>query len=140
MASILIVDDEPDIRLMLRMALSIDPHRFLEAAHGQEALDVLEREAVDLMVLDVMMPILDGFGVLERLRERPTTPVVVVTGMQTVDDEHVAQLLELGALDVIQKPFNPDRVVEMIDAILKVDEEEREEYRRRRLALARGED
>lgn len=138
MSTILIVDDEADIRLMLRLALSVEPHRIVEAVNGEDALSMLREEAVDLMLLDIMMPILDGREVLRRLGPDFTTPTVVVTGLQTADGRHVAELLELGALDVVAKPFDLSLLLGMVHAVLQVDPAERTEYRRRRLDQARG--
>ena len=134
MSAILIVDDDPDIRLLLRLELSAEGHQILEAGDGEEALALLDREPVELMLLDIMMPVLDGWGVLRRLDPERSAPVVVVTGMASHNNRHVAELLELGALDVIEKPFEPGWLLRLVDAVLLVDDEERAEYRRRRLA------
>jgi DNA-binding response OmpR family regulator len=134
---ILVVDDVEDIRLLLRLELSADGHQIVEAANGEEALAALEREALDLMLLDVMMPVLDGWEVLRRLQGRADPPVVVVTGMGKADGPHVADLLELGALDVITKPFDPGWLLRLVDAVLLVEPDERDEYRRRRLSRVR---
>lgn len=138
MTTVLIADDHDDVRLMIRMSIT-QPYRLLEAGNGEEALASIEAEQVDLMVLDIMMPVLDGFGVMERLGDQPAMPIVVVTGLATTDDEHVARLLSMGALDVISKPFDPTHLADLIDAMLRVDDTERQEYRRQRLARARGE-
>lgn len=134
MSAILIVDDDPDIRLLLRLELSAEGHQIIEAEDGEKALAAIDREHVDLMLLDVMMPILDGWGVLRQLDTDSSAPVVVVTGMASHNSRHVAELLELGALDVIEKPFEPGWLLKLVDAVLVVDGAERAEYRRRRLA------
>jgi two-component system, OmpR family, response regulator ResD len=89
------------------------------------------------MLLDVMMPVLDGWEVLRRLQGHADPPVVVVTGMGKADGPHVAELLELGALDVITKPFDPGWLLRLVDAVLLVEPDERDEYRRRRLSRVR---
>jgi two-component system alkaline phosphatase synthesis response regulator PhoP len=135
MARILVVDDEEDIRLLLRMELSAEGHHIAEAADGQAALDALGAGDVDLMLLDIMMPVLDGWSVLAAL-DASAPPVIVVTGINE-GDPRIAQFLELGALDVIIKPFDVGRLYRLAEAVLLVEPEERAEYRRQRLAQAR---
>lgn len=139
MSRILVVDDQEDIRLLLRIELSADGHQITEAADGEEALAALAADPPDLMLLDIMMPVLDGWEVLRRLAGKVDPPIVVVTGMASDDHRHIAELLELGALDVIAKPFDPGWLLRLVDAVLLVDPDEREEYRRRRLSLAQRE-
>jgi DNA-binding response OmpR family regulator len=134
---ILVVDDHEDIRLLLRLELSADGHQIIEAANGEEALAAIDAGPIDLVLLDIMMPVLDGWEVLRRRAAEPGPPIVVVTGMSTGDGRHVVELLELGALDVIAKPFEPDWLLRLVDAVLLVDPAEHEEYRRRRIDLAR---
>jgi DNA-binding response OmpR family regulator len=136
-ARILVVDDHEDIRLLLRYELAPEGHEVLEAEHGQAALDLLASEPVDLILLDIMMPILDGWEVLRRLDHGACPPVVVITAGQ--NESHIAELLELGALDVILKPFDIDWLLRLVEAVLLVDPAERAEYRRRRLDHARRE-
>jgi DNA-binding response OmpR family regulator len=136
---ILVVDDHEDIRLLLRIELSADGHQIDEAADGEQALTALVAQPPDLMLLDIMMPVVDGWEVLRRLADQPAPPIVVVTGMASDNERHVAELLELGALDVIAKPFDPGWLLRLVDAVLLVDPGERDEYRRRRLGRARRE-
>jgi DNA-binding response OmpR family regulator len=133
------VDDHEDIRLLLRIELSADGHQIDEAADGEQALAALSSQPPDLMLLDIMMPVVDGWEVLRRLHGQTAPPIVVVTGMASEDDRHIAELLELGALDIIAKPFDPGWLLRLVDAVLLVDPDERDEYRRRRLARARRE-
>ena len=137
MSTVLIVDDDPDIRLLLRLELSAEGHQIMEAGDGQEALAALEADDVDLMLLDIMMPVLDGWGVLKALETTPTPPIVIITALATDDDRHIAELLEAGALDVIAKPFDPGWLVRLATAVLLVEPDERAEYRQRRLERAR---
>lgn len=134
MSRILVVDDDADIRLLLRYELTPDGHDVVEAADGEQALAVLREEPLDLVLLDMMMPILDGWGVLRGLDIDQAPPVVVITALASRESRHVLELLELGALDVIAKPFDPDWLLRLVDAVLLVDQSERDEYRRRRMA------
>lgn len=136
MASVLIVDDDPDIRLLLRLELDAEGHHLVEAGDGQQALAAIDAARPDLVLLDLMMPVLDGWGVLAALDPAAAPPVVVITAIATEGDRHVGEALAAGALDVISKPFDPGWLVRLVDAVLLVEPEEREEYRRRRLARA----
>lgn len=136
MSTILIVDDDADIRLLLRLELSAEGHHILEAGDGRAGLEAIETSRPDVVVLDMMMPVLDGWGVLEALDPATAPPVVVITAMASEGDRHVAELLEKGAVDVIAKPFDPGWLVRLVDAVLLVEPDEREEYRQRRLARA----
>jgi DNA-binding response OmpR family regulator len=135
---ILVVDDHEDIRLLLRLELSADGHHIVEAENGEEALAAIAAGPVDLVLLDIMMPVMDGWEVLRRLSGEPRPPIVVVTGMSSAEHRHVVDLLELGALDVVPKPFEPDWLLRLVDAILLVDPDEHDEYRQRRIDLARN--
>lgn len=134
MSRILVVDDDPDIRLLLRLELSAEGHEIVEAGDGQQALDLHADSSPDLLLLDMMMPVLDGWGVLRALDPASAAPVVVITALASEADRHVVELLELGAIDVISKPFDPGWLVRLVDAVLMVDADERDEYRRRRLS------
>ncbi len=134
MSRILIVDDHEDIRLLLRIELAADGHQITEAGDGAAALEALAADAPDLVLLDIMMPVVDGWEVLRRLNGSSTPPILVLTGMASEDDRHVADLLELGALDVIPKPFDPGWLLRLVEAVLLVEPDERDEYRKRRLA------
>ncbi len=134
MSRILVVDDDPDIRLLLRLELSAEGHEIVEAGDGQQALDLHADSSPDLLLLDMMMPVLDGWGVLRALDPASAAPVVVITALASEGDRHVVELLELGAIDVISKPFDPGWLVRLVDAVLMVDADERDEYRRRRLS------
>lgn len=105
---VLVVDDDALNRRLLARAIEQHGHRVLTAADGSEALVTLADEAVDLVVLDLVMPGVDGFAVLAAMAQRPewrTVPVLVVSGVE--DTEQVAQAIELGAIDVLPKPFDP---------------------------------
>jgi CheY-like chemotaxis protein len=116
--------------------LSAEGHHIAEARNGREALDAIAADRPDLVLLDIMMPVLDGWGVLEEIDPAGAPPIVVITALASDGDRHVAELLEAGALDVISKPFDPGWLMRLVDAVVLVDPEERDEYRRRRLARA----
>lgn len=136
MTRLLVVDDDPDIRLLLRFELAAEGHDIVEAGNGEQALAALEAGSIDLVLLDMMMPVLDGWAVLRALDPRTAPPIVVITALASDGDRHVTELLELGAIDVIAKPFDPGWLVRLVDAVLLVEPEERDEYRRRRLSRA----
>lgn len=138
MSYVLVVDDDPDIRLLLRFELAAEGHDIVEAGNGQEALAAIAAGPVDLVLLDMMMPVLDGWEVLRAVDPESAPPIVVITALASDGDRHVVELLELGAIDVIAKPFDPGMLVRLVDAVLLVDAAEREEYRSRRLSRSRG--
>jgi DNA-binding response OmpR family regulator len=135
-ADILVVDDDPDIRLLLRLELGAEGHSITEAGDGRAALDALAARRVDLVLLDMMMPVLDGWEVLRSL-DASAPPVLVVTALGTRDNTHVVDLLELGALDIVAKPFDPGWLLGLVGKLLALDDAGREDYRRGRLAEAR---
>src|SRR5216117_1105789 len=107
---ILVIDDEAPIRDSLRMMLEYEGYEFLGAATGQEGLALAEREAPDLVLLDVKMPGMDGIEVLERLRNmNESLPVVVVSGHGTIST--AVEATKKGAFDFIEKPFASERVL-----------------------------
>ena len=138
MTSVLVVDDDPDIRLLLRLELAAEGHTIVEAGNGREALAALAAAPPDVMLLDIMMPVLDGWGVLRELDPATAPPVVVVTALATHDQHHLVDLLELGALDVIVKPFDPGELVRLVTEALALDASGRDAHRQARLAAARG--
>jgi CheY-like chemotaxis protein len=110
MATILVVDDEPDIRQLVQLNLELDGHRVLTAGNGHEALQVLEHELPDVMLLDLNMPELDGWAVLQRIKEAGDTdvsriPVLMLTAYDTADNR-VRGGIE-GAIRYLTKPFSP---------------------------------
>ncbi len=115
--TILIVDDEPRIRDFVRMNLELEHYSVLEASSGIEAVDELREHLPDLVVLDVMMPELDGFETLKAIREVSTIPVIMLTVRQ--DEQDRIRGLDLGADDYIAKPFNPRELLSRIRALLR---------------------
>jgi DNA-binding response OmpR family regulator len=111
-AQILVVDDEPDISALVAYHLARAAYRVQTAADGSEALKVVERQAPDLIVLDLMLPGLSGIDVLRELKRRPetqTVPIILLTARREESDR--IQGLELGADDYVAKPFSPQELV-----------------------------
>jgi adenylate cyclase len=119
-ARILIVDDEPFNRDVLAQELELLEHEGLAAVHGRDALEILRREAVDLLLLDIMMPEIDGFEVLRRLKADPRLRHIPVIMISAVDDiDSVVRCIELGADDYLPKPFDPVLLKARIGACLE---------------------
>ena len=115
--TILIADDERDIRSVLRLYLEDAGFAVVEAADGQQALDALAAQQVDLCLLDIMMPVLDGYHVLKRIRETSGLPVIVISA-KGQDPEKILGL-NLGADDYMVKPFNPLEAVARVNSCLR---------------------
>ena len=103
--TILVVDDEASIRRILETRLSMIGYQVVTACDGEEALEIFRRAHPDLVVLDVMMPKLDGYGVCQELRKESDVPIVMLTALGDVADRITG--LELGADDYVVKPFSP---------------------------------
>ena len=115
MANVLLVDDEPGILLMLRVALESSGHEATTAADGREALDALAADSFDIVLCDLMMPVLDGWGVLEAVRSMSAPPVVVVSAKSGPDD--IRRALDAGAADFVSKPFSPFDLVDIVERL-----------------------
>jgi len=117
-ARLLVVDDDPDVRLSLKRALSCAGYSVTTAVHGAAALDRLAGAPVDLIVLDVLMPMVDGFETCRRLRERgDATPILVLTARDGIDDRVAG--LQLGADDYLVKPFALRELLARVQALLR---------------------
>jgi two-component system KDP operon response regulator KdpE len=114
---VLVVDDEPRMIRFIRMNLELERYRVIEAANGLEALEQVRDQLPDLVLLDVMMPELDGFETLQLLREISTVPVIILTAKRDEDD--IVRGLELGADDYITKPFSPRELTSRVNAVLR---------------------
>jgi two-component system KDP operon response regulator KdpE len=114
---ILVVDDESRMIRFVRMNLELEGFQVAEAGSGIEALDKVRDELPDLVLLDVMMPEMDGFETLERLREISTVPVIMLTVKGDEGDR--IRGLELGADDYVTKPFSPRELASRIRAVLR---------------------
>lgn len=115
--SILVVDDEERMVRFIRLNLEHDGFQVISAYRGYEALEKVRTEMPDLVLLDVMLPDLDGFEVLKLIRESSNTPVIMLTAKGEEDDR--VRGLELGADDYITKPFSPRELVSRVKAVLR---------------------
>jgi len=107
-STVLVVDDDRINRMLLERSLRADGHRVISAADGKQALARIHEEPPDVVLLDVLMPELDGFGVLEHIKSDSTLqdlPVIMISGLEDVDS--VIRCIELGAEDYLPKPFDP---------------------------------
>lgn len=114
---ILIVDDEPAIGRLAKAKLQADGYAVVQALSGQEALDRIEEDRPDLVLLDIMMPGMDGFEVLRRIRSASQLPVILLTARTTDRDKLIG--LHGGADDYVTKPFNPDELSARIAAVIR---------------------
>jgi two-component system KDP operon response regulator KdpE len=114
---ILIVDDEPPIRRLLRNTLEVQNFRTIEAASGREALDALRREKPDLIILDLGLPDIDGLEVIKAVRDKSATPIVILSGRG--DEPGKVTALDLGADDYVTKPFGVNELMARIRAALR---------------------
>jgi class 3 adenylate cyclase len=118
--TILVVDDNESNRMLLRDLLEWDGHRVELAANGQQAVEKMRSGSYDLVLLDIMMPELDGYGVLERVRETPSlryVPIVVISAISDIGS--VARCIELGAEDYLFKPIDPVLLQARVSASLE---------------------
>jgi DNA-binding response OmpR family regulator len=114
---VLIVDDEPDVLLTLRVILESEGFEACLAADGETALRRIDDDNPDLVVLDIMMPVLDGWFVLAELAGRARRPRVVVCSAKSADADRV-RARELGADEYVTKPFEPEHLLTVIRGVL----------------------
>ena len=114
---ILVVDDNKEIVYSISELLKYEGYETLKAYDGMEALDIMERENVDLILLDVMMPRLNGLSALMKLREKSRIPVIILSA-KTEESDKVSGLT-LGADDYIEKPYNPAELIARVKAHLR---------------------
>jgi len=115
--TILIVDDEPRYVRLMEANLISDNYQVLKAFNGEQALDLVAKKNPDLVLLDIMMPVLDGFTVCERIRKFSTVPIIVVTVKGEEQDR--VRGLDLGADDYIIKPFSATELLARVRAVLR---------------------
>ncbi len=137
---VLVIDDEAPIRLLCRVNLEAEGMAVLEAADGPSGLETARREHPDVILLDVMMPGLDGWRVAEQLLEDASTqeiPIVFLTARAEFRDR--ARGLDIGGVDYITKPFNPVELAPLVERLLsRVRLGERDELRREKLSGLRA--
>lgn len=114
---ILIADDEAEIRQLLRLYLEKDGYSVVEAENGRKALEVCEKEAIDLAILDVMMPEMNGYQVIQKMRQQYNFPIVMISAKGQDEDKILG--LDLGADDYITKPFNPLEAMARINSNIR---------------------
>ena len=114
---ILVADDQKEIRELLRLYLENENYRVIEAEDGQQALDIIRKEHIDLCLLDIMMPKLDGYRVLQKIRKDNNIPIIIISAKDT-DAEKILGL-NLGADDYIAKPFNPLEAVARVNSNIR---------------------
>jgi len=117
---ILVVDDEERMARFIRLNLEHDGFQVIEAFRGQEAMDKIRTTMPDLVLLDIMLPDLDGFEVLKMIREISNIPIIMLTAKGEEDDR--VKGLELGADDYVTKPFSPRELVSRVKAVLRRSE------------------
>ena len=117
--TVLVVDDESRMRKLIRDFLAQKGYSILEAQDGEEALKVFEenKNKIDIILLDVMMPKLDGWSVLRQIRQTSTVPIIMLTARGEAQDELFG--FELGVDEYISKPFSPKILVARVEAIIK---------------------
>ncbi len=140
MTKVLVIDDEAPIRLLCRVNLEAEKIEVLEAADGESGLELARAEKPDVVLLDVMMPGMDGWEVAERLFDDQSTseiPLVFLTARAELRDR--ARGLELGGVDYITKPFNPTELATVVEDLLeRVRRGERDDLRREKIAELRN--
>ena len=140
MTKVLIIDDEAPIRLLCRVNLEAEGMDVVEAGDGPSGLDLARAELPDVVLLDVMMPGLDGWAVAQELLEDVHTdaiPIVFLTARAEVRDR--ARGLDIGGVDYITKPFNPVELAPLVRALLdRLKRGERDELRREKLTELRA--
>jgi DNA-binding response OmpR family regulator len=136
---VLVIDDEAPIRLLCRVNLEAEKMIVLEAEEGPSGLELARRERPDVILLDVMMPAMDGWEVLQRLVDDEATreiPIVFLTARAELRDR--ARGLDLGGVDYVTKPFNPLELAPLVrDVLERVSRGERDALRRERIAELR---
>ncbi len=114
---VLIADDDAPILRLVRTKLQADGYGVITAMNGQEAVELFERERPDIVVLDLMMPVMDGYDALQQIRQSANVPVVILTARSAAPEK--IRGLDLGADDYVTKPFNPDELSARIAAVLR---------------------
>ena len=125
MSTILIIEDDPDIQELLRLAFAGEGWKLIQVKSGEEGLDILGKEKSDCIILDIMLPGMDGFKTLKKIRAletNKTTPIIMATARG--EEADIVTGLELGADDYVVKPYSPKILCARIRAALRRAEEE----------------
>ena len=117
MAKILVCDDDKEIVEAIEIYLTQDGHQFLEAYDGIEAVEILKKESVDLLIMDIMMPRMDGIRATLKIREKHNIPIIILSAKSEDADKILG--LNIGADDYITKPFNPLELVARVKSHLR---------------------
>ena len=115
----LIIENEVSNRILIERVLSTRGYRCISASNGQEALNILDSEYVDLILTDLSMPVLDGYRTTQLIRERPSminVPIVAVTAYALNDENEAA--MQIGCNEYLTKPFKPRQLLEVVDRLL----------------------
>jgi DNA-binding response OmpR family regulator len=140
MTRVLVIDDEAPIRLLCRVNLEAEGMEVLEASDGPSGLALARAERPDVILLDVMMPGLDGWGVAEQLTDDDGTqqiPIIFLTARAEFRDR--ARGLDIGGVDYVTKPFNPIELATLVEDLLeRIERGERDELRREKLSELRA--
>ena len=140
MTRVLVIDDEAPIRLLCRVNLEAEGMEVLEASDGPSGLEKARAEAPDVILLDVMMPALDGWRVAEQLLDHESTediPIIFLTARAEFRDR--ARGLDIGGVDYVTKPFNPLELAPLVQSLLdRLDRGERDELRAEKLSDLRS--
>ena len=140
MTRVLVIDDEAPIRLLCRVNLEAEGMEVLEANDGPSGLEEARREKPDVILLDVMMPALDGWRVAEQLLDDRATediPIIFLTARAEFRDR--ARGLDIGGVDYVTKPFNPLELASLVRALLaRIERGERDELRKEKLGELRA--
>jgi DNA-binding response OmpR family regulator len=140
MTRVLVIDDEAPIRLLCRVNLEAEGMKVIEAADGPSGLEMAKAEQPDIVLLDVMMPGLDGWRVAEELLDDPRTqeiPIIFLTARAEFRDR--ARGLDIGGVDYITKPFNPVELAPIVrDLLDRLERGERDELRREKISDLRA--
>lgn len=115
--TVLVADDEAEIRQLLRLYLEKDGYQVKEADNGADALRICEKEQIDMVLLDIMMPQMNGYQVMQGLRENSNVPIIVISAKGHDEDKILG--LDLGADDYIVKPFNPLEAMARINSNMR---------------------
>ena len=124
MSKILIVDDEVNIRKVVREYAEFEGYEVSEAENGMEAVSICKENDFDIIIMDVMMPRLDGYSAVKEIHKYKQIPVIMLSSAGT--SQKLKETLELGALDFIQKPYTSDQIKQAVERIRRKVEENKD--------------